>query len=221
MNESAASAASTDPPLPTSPPDHRCGTIHSGTVIRTLSGRYLDLLNTHPDDLLLDDIACGLGKECRFGNQIRRHYSVAEHSCRMAIAAQRLGYSRDHQFLCLLHDAPEAYLGDAPRPFKHLLGRAYHEVDAQLLDAIWRKFGPELPLDRMTEVTHDVMTLDNAMLHQERVELMGHDGVEWSGERQAIRIGPACPPLRCWDYDVAELSWRREVAVLLCGEVAR
>lgn len=191
------------------------------TAIRTVSGRYLDLIDPHPDDLLLDDIACGLGRECRFGNQIRRHYSVAEHSCRMALAAQRLGYSRDHQVLCLFHDAPEAYIGDATRPFKGLLGRAYRDVERRLMDAIWRKFGPDVSSERLRELWRDVTAIDNAILHQERVELGMVDGGEWVGERDQFSLGPACPQICCWDYDVAELSWRREVAVLSCGEVGR
>ncbi len=189
------------------------------TAIRTVSGRYLDLLDPHPDDLLLDDIACGLGKECRFGNQIRRHYSVAEHSCRMALAAQRLGYSREHQVLCLLHDAPEAYIGDAVRPFKGMLGRAYRDIEDRLFRAIWRKFGPEIWANQLATLWHDVTAIDNAILHQERAELGLMDGGEWVGQHDSFRLGPACPPLRCWDYDVAELSWRREFAVLSCREV--
>lgn len=38
--------------------------------MRTVTGNYIDFADPQPDQFSLEDIAVGLGSECRFGNQL-------------------------------------------------------------------------------------------------------------------------------------------------------
>lgn len=55
-------------------------TVKSGSWILTASGRHIDLLAPCPDEIMIEDIALGLSRECRFSGQTREFYSVAQHS---------------------------------------------------------------------------------------------------------------------------------------------
>lgn len=83
-------------------------------LIRTVSGRYVNLLDPDPSTICIEDIAYHLSNICRFTGACVPFYSVAKHSVVVS-------------YLCppevaihgLLHDATEAYLGDISAPLKH------------------------------------------------------------------------------------------------------
>lgn len=104
----------------------------------TSSGRRAHVLAPEETEIEIEDIAHALSMLCRFGGHCQRFYSVAQHSvlvselvpARMALQA-------------LLHDAPEAYLGDVIRPLKRELER-YKQIEEAWWLAIARRFdGPE------------------------------------------------------------------------------
>ncbi len=71
------------------------------------------------DDIEIEDIARGLSNICRFGGQIEKFYSVAQHSVICAeVAEYLLKHPKEIVVSALLHDASEAYLGDFIRPIK-------------------------------------------------------------------------------------------------------
>lgn len=107
--------------------------------LKTVSGRYVDLLEPQPETIELFDIAHGLSFVCRFGGHVPAFYSVAEHS--MHVAAQvRRTFGDDHLALYgLLHDATEAFLGDVVRPLK-LSMDAYRAVEELFARAIESRF---------------------------------------------------------------------------------
>lgn len=83
-------------------------------TIRTYrTGRDVSLLWPDADAIAIEDIACALSRQCRFVGHTAWHYSVAQHS----IAASHL-VPDDAALWALLHDAPEAYLGDVSAPLK-------------------------------------------------------------------------------------------------------
>jgi hypothetical protein len=94
--------------------------------IRTFSGRFINPLEPEPKQIALEDIVHALGNLCRFTGHSSVFYSVAEHSVCVSRAAaeylracgadQRL--MRFGAILGLLHDAPEAYIGDIAHPLK-------------------------------------------------------------------------------------------------------
>ena len=108
-----------------------------GAIIRTFTGRQLDLL--HPDlaDIAIEDIAHGLARTCRFSGQCARFYSVAEHAFQVSYMVPP-----PLALWGLLHDASEAYLSDLVSPLKRtpaLLG--YREIEDRLMVAILERFG--------------------------------------------------------------------------------
>jgi hypothetical protein len=107
----------------------------SEAVLVTVGGRRVSLLNPCPASFHADDIAHGLAHVCRFSGQVRRFYSVAQHSILVAsLVPSRL---RRH---ALLHDGSEAYLQDVPSPVKALLP-TYALLEARFQAAIEAAFG--------------------------------------------------------------------------------
>lgn len=106
-------------------------------VIRTFTGRRLDLSRPSVAAIAIEDIAHGLAQTCRFSGQCARFYSVAEHAIRVsAMVPPADGLA------ALLHDASEAYLSDLVSPLKRspqLWG--YRAVEAELMGAIGFRFG--------------------------------------------------------------------------------
>lgn len=107
--------------------------IHEG-IIQTYSGEMIDIQNPDPDTINIVDIAHALSMTCRFGGHTKNFYCVAQHSYEVA---QRT--KSKLQLTALLHDAPEAYLVDLPRPIKELLPE-YKELERNLMQVIAEKY---------------------------------------------------------------------------------
>lgn len=103
-----------------------------GDWLQTYTGRVIWPLDPRPEEICVEDIAHGLAYTCRFHGHSKFFYSVAQHSVHV------MEYVADpHKLLGLLHDAAESYIGDLPRPIKHLPGLAsYREMETNLLRAI-------------------------------------------------------------------------------------
>lgn len=124
----------------------------------TNSGQVINLLDPDPDSITIEDIACGLSKNCRFNGQLKQWYSVAEHSIHvMALVPDHLKKQ------ALLHDATEAFICDVPTPLKRMLGDTYHQIEQRLAAAIGKKFNVSL-----TELHPTVMQADRIMVVTER-----------------------------------------------------
>ena len=86
-------------------------------VIDTASGVRLVLDNPRPEDILIEDVAGGLSKVCRFGAQPLEYYSVAQHALLVRRLVVESGYP-ELALAALHHDSHEAYLCDIPSPLK-------------------------------------------------------------------------------------------------------
>lgn len=141
-------------------------------VIRTYSGRYIDVFDPNPDDILLEDIFHGLALESRWGNQCPHFYSVAQHS---VLTAQIVKNTIDPKLAleALLHDASEAYLHDMPKPIKNAMPD-YRMIEDGLMGIIAKKFGFNWPLDPA------VHAVDGDMLKLEWNALMVSDIPDYS-----------------------------------------
>lgn len=158
----------------TVPPQH-------GFWSQTHSGAALDLLAPHPDSIVFDDIVRGLSRTARFNGQTIRFYSVAQHSLLVADILKAWGADMATQRLGLLHDAPEAYLGDIARPIKLLLPD-YKRLEGQVWEAVAQRFG--VP----TDLPAIVKDADNLAL---RAEAWHHLNVRidnWAGPLQEARL---------------------------------
>jgi len=166
-----------------------------GLWIHTFSGNKFYAFDPRPEDINIEDIAHALSLTCRYSGHCNKFYSVAEHS----IILSRIV---DPKFAleALLHDSPEAYLTDIPRPIKHMF-KDYNLPFKELEDAIYKviaeKYGanPEIP--------EEVHELDYHIVADEATVLF--DPVphwcQW--------YNPIGAKLACWDWERAEREFLR------------
>lgn len=142
------------------------GQLRIGDWIQTRTGRKFHLLDPRPEDFCIEDISHALANQCRFTGHVRRFYSVAEHSVRVArrimethptlcrsdqwVGLRRVCYGEfwgsELAYHGLMHDATEAYICDLARPFKHLPEFAfYRELEHKLMIQIAHAFNVEYP----------------------------------------------------------------------------
>lgn len=104
----------------------------------TYSGKFVNPLDIHPEDLCLQDIAHALALRSRFGGHCATFYSVAQHCCLAAM------FTKESRPLALLHDAAEAYLCDVPGPLKcQRVFDFFHTAELTILDTIIDKYCPD------------------------------------------------------------------------------
>lgn len=154
-------------------------------TIRLRSGRYFDFLDPQPDQFTLGDIAGALSKICRFGGQVSRFYSVAEHCMQCAFVADCDGLPVDTQIACLMHDAAEAFTGDIVKPLKIMLPE-FKEIEQRVEAVIAEKFCIDFHSNAAL-----VREIDHAMLIHERRRLFSRDSVTWHGENEVRRLHTA------------------------------
>jgi uncharacterized protein len=115
------------------------------TPTTTLTWTYREFDITNPSSWVfdIDDISQALSNQCRFNGHID-FYSVAEHSVYVSEILEKDGALLNTIRMGLLHDAAEAYIGDIPGPWKHLLrvGTApLSEIEKQIELRIFERFG--------------------------------------------------------------------------------
>ncbi len=143
----------------------------TNTKIETYLGNQIDLLNPKPSQVDIKDIARGLAMTVRFGGHLEEFYSVAQHSIATANLLESLGDSREVQMYGLLHDAPEAYLGDVVRPLKRMLP-SYKKLEKKMMKAVLKGLG--LKLNLTEEQLMHVTAADDSMVVWERFSLKSH-----------------------------------------------
>ncbi|RCV86950.1 phosphohydrolase [Billgrantia montanilacus] len=169
-------------------------------AILTASGMTLPL--TYPSWRLIDDrdIAQALSRICRFGGHSRQFYSVAQH----CVLASHLVPPED-ALAALLHDAPEAYIGDMISPLKAMLP-AYQAVEQRIWSAIAQRFDvdPVMPAS--------VKQVDLQLLATERRDLLPYSPQEWTCLEG---VSPLSAQIEPWSPDMASLAWGLRLQELL------
>ena len=153
--------------------------------IQTYSGGVFDVLAPTCNQVEIGDIAHALSNLCRFAGHCRGFYSIAQHS----VLVSR-NVPAEHALQALLHDAPEAYCVDVPRPLKHSDAMAgYRCVE----NRIWRTVATHFHLP--IEVHPTVKRADTRALLTEARDLMGPPPRAWSisAEPFAETIVPLAP----------------------------
>lgn len=147
-----------------------------GGYITTFSGAQFMLASPMPEMVQLEDIAHALSMICHFGGHTAQFFSVAQHSVLVAKAARIRGFDREFCKWALMHDAPEAYLGDVTRPLKVLLPY-YRTLEEGVMEAIAQKFGLVTMRD---DSFAELKKIDDSILKLEAKMLMNravlHDG---------------------------------------------
>jgi hypothetical protein len=122
-------------------------------VIHTFTGKEVNPLNVHLDDICIEDIAHALACTNRFCGHTRVPISVAQHSVYVSRFVQSEGQLHHQRapLQGLLHDAAEAYLGDVTKWLKHSKPmKTFREAEDRLQCVIYEKFG--LPWTMFLEV---------------------------------------------------------------------
>ena len=114
-------------------------------------------------DIDIEDIAHALSMLCRANGHINNFYSVAQHSICCALEAEKRGYSKRVQLLCLLHDASEAYIGDMVRPLKIQIPQ-FSIFEDKLERTILSALNIEYPDEEELKL---VKAVDDSMLYNE------------------------------------------------------
>jgi len=158
---------------------------------RMLSGRRLNLLDPSPLDIEIEDIAHGLARMARWNGQTMGEaiFSVAQHAVLVEVLAGKIApqASAKLRLAVLLHDAAEYVIGDMISPFKAAVGPGYRETEARILDAVMRRFGLPVPMNKLT---HDLIKkADRAAAYLEATHLAGFS------EAEALEIFGAPPPM--------------------------
>lgn len=137
------------------------------SFIQTYTGRRLDLVAPHPDQIDIEDIAHALAIQARFNGHTREPYSVAQHSVLVSHLVPP-----EHAFEGLMHDSPEFGVGDVVSPLKRQLA-GFSLIEARVWRAIAEKY--RLPFDGYGMV---VELWDLAMCRAEAEVLLPHR-LEW------------------------------------------
>lgn len=155
-----------------------------GDWMQTKHGRRVYPLDPRPEDVHLDDVFYALPNINRFLGHSDRPYSVGEHSLLMFLSAKRdlaPGHMSkgDSKMLrtVLLHDGPEAFICDIPRPFKRAPQMAWYR---ELEDRWWSAFAAKF--DLFDPIPEFVKQLDNRALMTERRDIVsGAIMAGWTG----------------------------------------
>ncbi|WP_411839986.1 hypothetical protein [Paracoccus sp. ME4] len=116
-----------------------------GPWMVTASGLPWYLLDPRPEDVRIVDIAAGLSRVCRYNGQLLEEFeflSVAEHSTLMTRWALDNGVvtTREDALAILLHDGPEALLGDKITPMKAIMPE-FRWIEDRTQDVLMSGFG--------------------------------------------------------------------------------
>lgn len=190
-----------------------------GPWIRVRSGTRVYFQDPQPDEIHLGDITWALGCVPRFAGHARETYTVAQHSVLVLEVMRELldtwvpNADPDHRQAmlrtALLHDAPEAYLGDVVSPLKRLL-TGYKEIEL----AWWSVMATKWQL--LNPMPSFVKMIDTALLHAELAFLFGDELVESTGDSNALlAVMTASRKLATvWSSDFARHRMNQELVEL-------
>lgn len=175
----------------------------TGAFMQTFTGRQYWPMDPRPHEVFIEDIAHSLSLQCRYAGHCVRFYSVAEHSVLIArhLAAT---HAPEVALAGLLHDAPEAYCVDIPRPLKPYLTN-YQAIEQDN----WLVIAARYQLDR--ELPREVHDADNRIIADELVNLVH---MPWHARYAGKELGVR---LRYWSPEEAETEFLATFEALMAG----
>lgn len=142
------------------------------------SGTLLDPSTLTEDQICWEDIAHHLANICRYGGGVLTRWTVAEHVVTLARVVRLMGGCLYQQLAALIHDFPEAYIGDMIRPLKHLAMFAeFCALDRSILVTVASAAGlPEEWIDDpiVKKLDSDILVWEMAMFRDQKRPAMEH-----------------------------------------------
>lgn len=139
------------------------------SCIHTFTNHSIDPCNPKKEQIFIEDIAHALSVMCRAGGHFPQFYSVAQHCISCCHEAEKRGFDKRIQLLCLLHDASEAYIADITRPVKKNLPD-YLVYEKRLQNLIYEKFSGSFVNEEEEKI---IAMIDDAMLCNEFIHFTG------------------------------------------------
>lgn len=160
-------------------------------TLETVSGRFIDLVNPNPADIVIEDIGWSLSRLARFnGHTIQAlPYSVGQHSICVGLEVIAILKALNPKvtdqelarmaLLGLLHDASEAYTGDVSGPLKKIpeFRPMIKKLENTIQDAIY------IALDIAAPSHEDELIIKQGDLIAQRIEaynFMPSRGLNWT-----------------------------------------
>ena len=134
--------------------------------ISTSTGRRFHIFRPTEEEIVLEEAVHALCMLCRFNGHTSEFYSVAQHSIYVSMMC-----SEENALCGLMHDIPEAYIGDMATPLKRQM-YAYNKVESKIWDIVSTKF--RLPKKMPTEIKE----ADKKAFRMEWAYLMGGENIE-------------------------------------------
>lgn len=185
--------------------DWNAGLPRQGQFMQTFTGRQYWPCDPQPHEVFIEDIAHSLSLQCRYAGHCLRFYSVAEHSTLIARSLAAT-HASEVALAGLLHDAPEAYCVDIPRPLKPYLTN-YKGIEQKN----WLAIAARFQIDR--DLPDEVHEADNRIIADELVNLVP---MPWHAKHDR----PLGVKLRYWSPEEAELEFLATFDALMAGRVA-
>lgn len=135
-------------------------------IMTTASRRHVNPLALQPEDILIEDIAHHLSQINRFNGALRNPMSVAQHSIGVRRMLAAVGCKPIVQLQGLLHDAPEAYLGDVTKWLKAAPEmKSFREAETRAWVTIARVYKLDIVLDSRVEAADALIVRYEAHLN--------------------------------------------------------
>lgn len=179
--------------------------------METFTGRFVNVIDPDPADVVIEDIAHHLANICRYTGAVRRHYSVGEHAVLVARKLEAVGAPIPVILAGLHHDDSEAYLNDQGRPLKQNL-REYHPIESRM-DGVVRA---ALGISQLPFGDPRVKEADTWALGAESYQLLPSRGRRWICDGYYVPGGPDDTWLWAlgWPLEVTKerwISWHNEL----------
>jgi hypothetical protein len=162
-----------------------------GNWMQTFSGRAFWPMDPRPEEICIEDIAHALSQICRYLGHCIRFQSVAEHSVLLYRAVPQ-----ELKRAALMHDSPEAYVVDLPRPIKPFI-RQYKYVERDVAEAIKKKY----KIDDLYPPA--LAKYDTRILVDEQQQNMAPPPMPW----ESADLEPLGVKLEFWSPQVAEIMF--------------
>lgn len=118
------------------------------TIMKTFTGKTIDLDNFTKDDIDLRDISVSLSRQNRYAGHTVSPWSVGKHLILISMLGSILGLKPREMLALFLHDVHETWIQDIISPIKHnFTNYAYNSLQGDIDNCVYDFFGVKDLLD--------------------------------------------------------------------------